>query len=139
MAVHPMSRWKVQEDRLYDAHHQWAQVEQNLVTVGITDYMQDTAGDILYLSLPEPGTEMVKGQPMGSLESGKWVGQLYAPFSGVVIAANQYLMEEPGTLNQDPYHRGWLIKAKPHDERELAELLSPAGYRAVLHALDLES
>ncbi|SMC04926.1 glycine cleavage system H protein [Sulfobacillus thermosulfidooxidans DSM 9293] len=137
MATEPIHRWKVLADRLYDARHQWVQKDDVLWTMGITDYTQDTAGDILYVSLPEPGTVLEQGQPFGSLESGKWVGQLYAPFDGVVIAANDLVRDNPQLLNQDPYGRGWLIKARAqnHDEA-VTQLLTDTEYMQLLDELD---
>ncbi|CAB1129840.1 Glycine cleavage system H protein [Candidatus Hydrogenisulfobacillus filiaventi] len=133
-------RWQVLEDRFYDQYHQWSQVEDAVITMGVTDYVQDSAGDILYVSLPKPGTELKAGEPWGSLESGKWVGQLYAPFDGVVIAANEAVEEAPGVVNQDPYHKGWLIKVKPAVPAGFAvsRLMGPERYRAMLAELETE-
>ncbi|WP_081700529.1 glycine cleavage system protein GcvH [Sulfobacillus thermosulfidooxidans] len=137
MATEPIHRWKVLADRLYDARHQWVQKDDVLWTMGITDYTQDTAGDILYVSLPEPGTVLEQGQPFGSLESGKWVGQLYAPFDGVVIAANDLVRDNPQLLNQDPYGRGWLIKARAQNNDEVVkQLLTDTEYMQLLDELD---
>lgn len=136
MAIAPRSRWKVVEDLWYDAHHQWARQDDVLWTLGISDYTQDTAGDILYIALPEPGTVLEKGQPFGSLESGKWVGQLYAPFDGVVIAANEQVRERPGMLNHDPYGRGWIVKVKAQGPDPRSDLLSGEEYRRRLEDLE---
>lgn len=140
MAVFPQARWQVLEGRRYDSRHHWMMMEGNgpLITIGITDYTQDTAGDILYISLPEPGQEIVHGQAMGSLESGKWVGQVYAPVDGVVIAANDRLMEDPGMLNRDPYHSGWIVKVKATRPEAMEDFLSPEAYRAFLERISRE-
>ncbi len=136
MATEPIHRWRVLADRFYDTRHQWVLEDDLLLTLGITDYTQDTAGDILYASLPSPGTVLEKGQPFGSIESGKWVGQLYAPFDGVVIAANDQVSENPQLLNQDPYGRGWLIKVRPSIANPRESLLTHADYTRLLDELD---
>lgn len=135
MSIQPVSPWKVPTDRLYDERHQWYQREGDIVTIGITDYTQDTAGDILYYSVPEPGTELKSGQTMGSLESGKWVGQLYAPFDGVVTEVNTRLDGNPGLLNLDCYGEGWLMRARLSSPDKLNQLLTPELYQAVLRSL----
>lgn len=133
-------RWQVLEDRFYDQYHQWSRVEDGVITMGVSDYVQDSAGDILYVSLPKPGTELKTGETWGSLESGKWVGQLYAPFDGVVIASNEAVEEAPGVVNQDPYHKGWLIKVKPAVPAGFAvsRLMGPERYRNMLAELETE-
>ncbi|MCY0909655.1 MAG: glycine cleavage system protein H [Sulfobacillus thermotolerans] len=135
MAIEPIHRWKVVPGRLYDRHHQWVLQEDVLITVGVTDYTQDTAGDILYAALPDPGTVLVEGMPFGSIESGKWVGQLYAPFDGVVIVANALVQDDPQILNRDPYGQGWLIKARA--TTSLENLLSADAYSAWLSQQDV--
>lgn len=132
MAIQPVSQRNVPNDRLYDQRHQWYLTEGSLVIIGITDYTQDTAGDILYVTVPPAGTELKGGQPMGSIESGKWVGQIYAPFDGVVVAANEQLEESPALLNQDPYGQGWIVKAKPYRQEDLDHMITPEQYRALL-------
>lgn len=132
MSIQPVSRWKVPSDRLYDSRHQWYLQAGDVVTMGITDYTQDTAGDILYFSVPPVGTELKSGEPLGSLESGKWVGQIYAPFDGVVVEVNPQLDGNPGLLNQDCYGTGWIIKAKPLNPEGLHHLLTPELYNALL-------
>jgi glycine cleavage system H protein len=136
MATEPIHRWRGLADRFYDARHQWVLEDGVLLTLGITDYTQDSAGDILYASLPAPGTALEKGQPFGSIESGKWVGQLYAPFDGVVIAANEQVSENPELLNHDPYGRGWLIKVRPSTDNLRESLLTDAEYIRLLDSLD---
>lgn len=136
MATSKTTAWAVKNDRWYDTRHHWVQKGDRLLTVGITDYTQDTAGEILYVALPEPGTALIQGKPFGSIESGKWVGQLYAPCDGTVIAANNQLEQEPGLLNQDPYQAGWLIKMVAASEDIGQSLMTPDAYRAHLAELD---
>ena len=132
MSIQPVSQWSVPSDRLYDTHHQWYIREGDVVTIGITDYTQDTAGDILYYAVPQLGEQVKAGQPFGSLESGKWVGQLYSPFNGVVVEVNSQLEGNPGLLNQDCYGSGWLIKVRPTQDNSLNGLLTPELYSATL-------
>lgn len=135
LATEPRLRWQVPNDRHFDQHHQWIQSRDSVWAIGISDYTQDTAGDILYVSLPKPGDRLQAGQPFGSLESGKWVGQLYAPFSGVVIASNESLQDEPHRLNADPYGQ-WIIFAQPDPDSPLPTWQSPDQYRRALLALE---
>ncbi len=130
------SRWQVLDDRAYDERHQWILTSDTLYTVGVTDYTQDTAGEILYVSLPGPGDTLVAGQPFGSIESGKWVGQLYAPAAGTVIAANDRLKEQPELLNRDPYGAGWLIKFVADAPDFVRDLHDAQTYRSQLQQLD---
>ncbi len=136
MATSKTTAWTVKDDRRYDTRHHWVKTGERLLTVGITDYTQDTAGEILYVALPEPGTTLVQGKPFGSIESGKWVGQLYAPCDGTVIAANDQLAQEPDLLNRDPYQTGWLIKMVASSEDAWENLLTPDAYREHLAGLD---
>ncbi|CAB3394069.1 Glycine cleavage system H protein (modular protein) [Kyrpidia spormannii] len=135
MAVEQPQQWRVPEDRRYDDRHQWYLLIGSTVTVGITDYTQDTAGDILYLSVPRVGARIQAGEPMGSVESGKWVGQIYAPFDGVVVDANPRVEEDPQLLNRDPYGAGWICKIRPNRSEDVHRLLSPREYQALLVSL----
>ncbi len=138
MALKPTERWHAPDDYWYDGHHQWIADGEDTATlrVGVTDYTQDTAGEILYVSLPEPGASVKEGEPFGSIESGKWVGQLYAPCDGTVVAINTALQAEPQLLNQDPYQKGWLIELHPATPKSFSKWLTPPSYRALLATLD---
>ena len=122
-------QWNVPSDRYYDKHHQWYQMEDELVTVGITDYTQDTAGDIVYVSVPAVGATVKSGQPIGSLESGKWVGQIYAPCDGVVVEANEAIEQTPTLLNEAPYTNGWVVKIRPSQAVSSEQFMSAKQYR----------
>ncbi|MEB3102973.1 glycine cleavage system protein GcvH [Ferviditalea candida] len=134
MAIQPLSQWTVPGDRMYDQRHQWYLIDGSQVTMGITDYTQDTAGDILYVSLPAAGTEIKAGQPIGSIESGKWVGQIYAPFDGVVVSVNARVEEAPPLLNQSPYDQGWMVQIQPNQQEDLNRLITSEAYQALLIA-----
>lgn len=107
-----IGEWNFPEGLLYDEHHQWLKREEETLTVGLTDYGQYTRGDILYLSLPEAGTQVKAGEAVGSLETGKWVGRFYTPQTGEIRAVNAEVLENPRLINQEPYGQGWLFKMK---------------------------
>ncbi len=110
------------EELYYDDHHQYACVEGDVVTIGLSHYAQATAKEINFVGLPRPGRKVERGKPIGSVESGKWVGRLYAPVSGEVTAVNQALDDEPTFINQDPYGKGWMVKIHATDLGQLAAL-----------------
>lgn len=106
-------QWRCPADRHYDAEHLWVMREGDAVVLGVTDYLQDTAGAILFVQLPAPGTEVAPGEQLFSLEAAKWVGHFNAPVAGRVIAVNEDLRARPGLANEDPYGRGWLVRLRP--------------------------
>lgn len=126
------ARWKAPDGRQYDRRHQWYIGEDGVYTVGVSDYLQDTAGDVLYVSLPAPGSPVSRGEPFGSIESGKWVGQVYAPCDGTVESVNGRFQTEPGLLNRDPYQEGWLVRIRPRSGAEWEPLMSAAEYAEIL-------
>ncbi len=112
----------------YTKEHEWALVEGNTVTVGITDFAQSSLGDIVFLEVPEVGSELKKGSTFGVVESIKSVSDLYSPVSGEVLAKNSDLESSPEKINQDAYG-SWLIKVKIKDINNLQDLLTPAQYQ----------
>lgn len=114
----------------YTEEHEWILVEDELVTVGITDFAQDSLGDIVFVELPEVGTLVVAGKPFGVVESVKAVSDIYAPISGEVVEVNEELPESPETLNTSPYGDGWMVKIKPSDPSQLEDLLDADDYAA---------
>jgi glycine cleavage system H protein len=96
----------------YHKEHFWARVEGDLVTVGTNDFAQKLAGQIVYVELPSVGRTVEQGKPCGSMESGKWVGRIYAPVSGKVESVNQELEDNPELINESPYEKGWIFKIK---------------------------
>jgi glycine cleavage system H protein len=99
------------------------------VTVGITDFAQDSLGDVVYVELPEVGDVVKKGETFGVVESTKAVSDLFAPVSGKVVEVNAPLVDAPETVNEDAYEEGWMIVVESSDPKELAELLDGAAYR----------
>ena len=112
----------------YTTDHEWVSVEGDVVTLGITDYAQGELGDVVFVELPEPGTEIDKGESFGSIEAVKAVADLFSPVSGEVIEINEALEDAPETVNQDPYTGGWMVKIKLSDTSVLDDLMDSAAY-----------
>ena len=111
-------------DRKYTKEHEWITADG---TIGITDYAQDSLGDIVFVELPKAGTEITTGKPFGTVESVKAVSDLNAPVSGTVIAVNEDLATSPEKVNKDA-HGSWMVKIKVKDPAEMNGLLSAADY-----------
>ncbi len=101
------------DDLKYDKNHYWAKLEGDLVVTGASEFITKQAGDITYVGLPEEDDEAVQGKPYGSIESGKWVGRIYAVVSGTIVEVNTELEDEPEKLNEDPYGAAWICKIRP--------------------------
>ena len=118
-------------DLRYSKEHEWARAEDDgRIRVGITDFAQDALGDVVYVDLPEPGTQVTAGQAFGEVESTKSVSDVFAPVSGTVVERNGALEESPELVNQQPYGDGWLVAIEVSDTSELDALLDEAPYRA---------
>lgn len=118
------------EELKYTEDHEWVQVEGDLVIVGITDFAQDALGDVVFVELPEVGTEVTAGKAFGVVESVKAVSDVYAPVSGTVEEINEELPDAPETINTSPYDDGWMIKIRISDPDQLDGLLDAAAYQA---------
>jgi glycine cleavage system H protein len=118
----------VPENLRYTSEHEWARADGDRVVVGITDYAQDQLGDVVFVALPEPGTEVASGATFGEVESTKSVSDLYSPVTGTVAERNDALEGSPELINQDPYGKGWLIVIQAADA-DLGQLLEPDAYR----------
>ncbi len=117
------------EQLRYSTDHEWVRIEDgNRVTVGITDYAQDSLGDVVYVDPPELGVTLTAGDPMGEVESTKSVSDLFAPVSGSVVEVNEDLADNPGRLNEDPYGEGWILVIELADASEIEKLLSATAY-----------
>ncbi|MGE0529458.1 MAG: glycine cleavage system protein GcvH [Bdellovibrionales bacterium] len=127
-----MSSFNVPEEYYYTKDHEWAQVDENVVTVGITEYAQDNLGEVVYVELPEEGQKVTQGEPFGVVESVKAVSDLIAPVSGTVIEVNSSMVDNPGSLNDDPMNDGWLIRIEMDTEKELANLLRAPDYKKLI-------
>ena len=117
------------EELKYTEEHEWVMVEDEVVTVGITDFAQDQLGDVVFVELPAVGTMVEAGKPFGVVESVKAVSDVYAPVSGEVVEINEELPDSPETINTSPYDDGWMIKIKPSDPAELKELMDADAYQ----------
>jgi glycine cleavage system H protein len=121
------------EDLKYTSEHEWAAIEEGeRVRVGITDFAQDALGDVVYVEVPEEGTEVKSGEPFGEVESTKSVSDIYSPVTGTVVEKNATLSDSPELVNEDPYGQGWLVVIKMSDASELEGLMDAAGYRRTL-------
>ncbi|NMA62435.1 MAG: glycine cleavage system protein GcvH [Syntrophomonadaceae bacterium] len=118
----------IPEELLYDKNNYWVKVMGEEVLIGLTEYGQSTTGDILYLELVPEDTVLPRGEQFGSIESGKWVGQLTAPVSGVVVERNRDIEASPRQVNAHPYEQGWLVRVKLIDPGELESLMGAADY-----------
>jgi glycine cleavage system H protein len=119
---------EIPEDLRYTTEHEWARAEGGRVVVGITDYAQDQLGDVVFVSLPEAGTIVTAGKPLGEVESTKSVSDIYSPVTGTVLERNGDLDGTPELINEDPYGRGWMVVLEPEEEG-LDDLLDAAAYR----------
>jgi len=115
-------------DRRYTKEHEWVRVEDNVGVVGVTDYAQDQLGDIVYLDLPSPGTQVKQLDKLGEIESVKAVSDLYSPVSGEVTEVNQEVIDKPELVNQSPYQEGWLVRVRLADPAEVDSLLTAQQY-----------
>jgi glycine cleavage system H protein len=113
----------------FTKEHEWVQLEDNIATVGITYFAQESLGDITYVQLPKEGEEIKKDDTFGVVESVKAVSDLYAPVTGRVVEINQPLLDAPELINEDPYTDGWMIKVEVSNTSEVEELMSSASYK----------
>ncbi len=123
---------QIPEDLKYTKDHEWARIEGDVATIGITDYAQSELGDIVYVELPEKGLKTKQSESFGTIEAVKAVSDLFAPFSGEVTDINSKLSDEPEIINKDPYGEGWMIKIKLSDKNEVNQLLDKSGYEELI-------
>lgn len=123
------------ENLKYHHEHDWARVEGNEATMGITWYAQDSLGELVHYEPPAAGDTIRKDTPYGEVESVKAVSDLISPLSGEVLEVNQKVVDEPETVNDDPYGEGWLVRIKLSDPSELDQLLDAAAYGKLLEEL----
>lgn len=116
----------------YHKEHDWARVEGDVATLGVTDYAQESLGDIVYIELPEVGAEVSAGVSYAEIESVKAVSDVFAPVSGTVIEANDEVVDAPELINESPYEDGWLIKIKLSEPGEADDLMSAEEYEEML-------
>ena len=114
------------EDRLYDKEHSWYKKEAEEYIIGVTDFFQKSANEIVFVELPVCGRNLELGKPFASIESGKWVGRVKSSINGTVVRINEELKDFPYLLNESPYNEGWMIAVKPSDENFNSILLDLA-------------
>jgi glycine cleavage system H protein len=120
------------EELRYHPEHDWARVEGEEATFGITWYAQDTLGEVVFFDLPEVGTQLRQGEPYAEVESVKAVSDVFAPLSGEITQVNDALSEDPDKINSDPYGEGWMVTVTLSDPSELDSLLDVSDYRELL-------
>ena len=125
----------IPEDLRYSADHEWIRLEEgNRVRIGITDYAQDALGDVVFVDLPEVGTEVSSGQSVSEVESTKSVSDIYAPVAGTVVEVNAELADAPDKLNADPYGEGWILVIELGSDANLNDLMDASAYIGLTEA-----
>ncbi len=122
----------IPEDLYYSEEHEWVRLDDDVATIGITDYAQEQLGDIVYVDLPEVGEPVESGTVIGELESTKSVSDVFSPLTGEVMARNEALDGGAEVINSDPYGEGWLIKVRTSDADVVESLLTPEAYGALV-------
>src|SRR5262249_55423312 len=122
----------IPDDLRYSAEHEWVRVDGATATVGISDFAQDSLGDVVYVQVPDVGTDVIAGASVSEIESTKSVSDIYAPVSGVVTEVNAALADTPELVNEDPYGQGWIMKIECSEPSEVDALLDADAYRALV-------
>jgi glycine cleavage system H protein len=117
------------EELKYTEEHEWALLEGDLVSIGITDFAQDQLGDVVFVELPNVGDRVEVGKTFGVVESTKAVSDIYAPIDGLIVEVNAELPDAPEIINTSPYEDGWLIRIKPDDPSDLEDLMDASAYQ----------
>jgi glycine cleavage system H protein len=120
----------------YHAEHDWARIEGDEATFGITWYAQDALGEVVFYEPPEVGAQVTKDEAYAEVESVKAVSDVYAPLSGEIVAVNEVLSDAPEKVNEDPYGEGWMVKVRIADPAEVEQLMDVAAYRELLAGAD---
>lgn len=129
----------VPKDYRYTESHEWVRIEEdNVVTIGITDYAQEKLGDIVSVELPRVGDEVEKGEPIGMIDSQKASSEVFAPVSGVVLEINEMLNDDPAVINSDSYEEGWIVRIEVEDLEQIDDLMSADDYEEFLAAREDE-
>jgi glycine cleavage system H protein len=117
----------------YTKNHEWASVDENVVTVGLTGYRLNEIGEVLFLDLPEDGKTVRQDEPFSTIEGVKVVHDFISPMTGIILEVNEALYDDPAKLNDDPYNEGWLVKIELDKEAELAKLMRAPEYRKYIN------
>jgi glycine cleavage system H protein len=123
------------DDLWYDNNHFWARTDGDAIVMGTTDFAQKLAGEIGFVEIPDVGQKVQQGKPFGSIESGKWVGRIYAVFSGKISEVNEALEDDPALINSSPYDQGWICKIAPENlDGEKQNLMQAADLTPFIEA-----
>ncbi len=126
---------EIEENFLYTKEHEWVSIEDNIATMGISDYAQEALGDVTYVELPEEESDVEQFEQFVSVESVKAASDIFAPMAGKVIEVNRKLEDTPGLINKDCYGKGWIAKIDVRDMDESTNLMSAEEYRNYLESL----
>ena len=120
-------------DLRYTKEHEWVRIDDNILTVGITDHAQSELGDIIFIEFPELNQMISKDEPFGTIEAVKTVADLFGPVSGKVIEINEALEDSPALVNSDSYGQGWIVKINCTDDSQLDDLLDSEKYKGMIN------
>ena len=123
---------EIPKELLYTEEHEWVLIEDDVATIGITDYAQGELGDIVFVELPSVNDEVKQADSFGTIEAVKAVSDLYSPLTGTIVEVNDMLADQPELINSKPYDDGWMIKIKFSDKSETDDLFSPDGYKNLI-------
>lgn len=124
------------EDLLYSSEHEWVRRKGDRVVLGITDYAQQALGDIVYLEVPDEGTQVVADEAFAEVESVKAVSDIYSPVTGEIVKVNQKVIESPEIIHEDPYGKGWIVVIEMSDPTELDNLMTAEEYEEFIRELE---
>ncbi|RKZ20312.1 glycine cleavage system protein GcvH [bacterium] len=113
----------IPDDLYFHKEHMWVKVDGDTAIIGMDDFSQKLAGELSFIELPMEGDEVSKDEAVGSYETGKWMGKIFAPVSGEIVEVNEELEDDPSIVNQDPYGKGWMFKIKMSDPSEVDSLM----------------
>jgi glycine cleavage system H protein len=133
-----MEEYKIPENLYYTKEHIWVKIENDVATIGITDYGQKQLGDVVFVDLPEVGREVESGEVIASVESIKAVSEVYSPVTGKIISVNEDLANDPSVINSDPYGDGWIADIQMSDPSEVEDLMTAEDYKAYLEEIESE-
>ena len=118
--------YNMPEELFYEKNHYWVKEEGDLLIMGMDDFAQKMAGEVVYVQMPDEGKVLKKGKKFAKVESGKWLGKVYAPVNGEIAGVNEELESDPGLINEDCYGKGWMYKIRPDDKNEINDLIHGA-------------
>ncbi len=122
----------IRDDLKYTQDHEWISAEGNIGKIGVSDFAQESLGDVTFVELPEIGASFAKGDAFGVVESVKAASDLYLPVSGTVVEVNEVLEDTPELINSSPYDDGWIVKIELEEPSQVDELLSPTAYKGLI-------